>query len=66
LSQQQPKPTAPVSVNIFLANVKRAISGRYHAVKQKQYARRYLGEAKVTVLIVVLGCTICCRDCSAR
>lgn len=33
-------------VNIFLANVKRAISGRYHAFKQKKYARRYLGEAQ--------------------
>jgi hypothetical protein len=31
--------------NIVLGNVKRAISGRYHAVKQAKYARRYLAEA---------------------
>lgn len=31
--------------NIVLANVKRAISGRYHAVRQAKYARRYLAEA---------------------
>lgn len=31
--------------NIVLANVKRAISGRYHSVKQFKYARRYLAEA---------------------
>jgi len=61
----RPKPTAHVSVNIFLANVERAISGCYRAVKQKKYARRYLGEAKVTVSIDDFGCTTCCRDCSA-
>lgn len=33
-------------VNVVLANVKRAISGRYHAIKQGKYARRYLGEAQ--------------------
>ena len=32
-------------VNVVLANLKRAISGRYHAIKQAKYARRYLGEA---------------------
>ena len=32
-------------VNIMLGNVKRAISGRYHAVRQAKYARRYLAEA---------------------
>ena len=32
-------------VNVLLANVKRAISGRYHAIKQSKYARRYLAEA---------------------
>lgn len=31
--------------NIVLGNVKRAISGRYHSVKQAKYARRYLAEA---------------------
>ena len=31
--------------NIVLANVKRAISGCYHAVRQAKYARRYLAEA---------------------
>lgn len=33
-------------VNVVLANAKRAISGRYHAVKQAKYARRYLAEAQ--------------------
>lgn len=33
-------------VNVVLANTKRAISGRYHAIKQAKYARRYLGEAQ--------------------
>lgn len=32
-------------VNVVLANVKRAISGVYHAVRQAKYARRYLTEA---------------------
>lgn len=32
-------------VNVVLANVKRSISGTYHAIKQAKYARRYLGEA---------------------
>ena len=32
-------------VNVLLGNVKRAIDGRYHAIKQFKYARRYLAEA---------------------
>ena len=32
-------------VNVVLGNLKRAISGTYHAVKQAKYARRYLAEA---------------------
>lgn len=32
-------------VNVVLANLKRAISGTYHAIKQAKYARRYLAEA---------------------
>jgi hypothetical protein len=32
-------------VNVVLANVKRAISGTYHAIRQAKYARRYLAEA---------------------
>lgn len=32
-------------VNIVLGNVKRAISGCYHAIKQAKYTRRYLAEA---------------------
>lgn len=32
-------------VNVILANVKRAIGGVYHAVRQAKYARRYLAEA---------------------
>lgn len=31
-------------VNVVLGNVKRAISGRYDAIKQRKYARRYLAE----------------------
>jgi hypothetical protein len=31
-------------VNVLLANVKRAISRRYHAFKQSKYMRRYLAE----------------------
>lgn len=33
-------------VNVVLANVKRAISGRYHAIRQGKYARLYLAEAQ--------------------
>ncbi|KGE53571.1 IS1595 family transposase [Xanthomonas axonopodis pv. vasculorum] len=32
-------------LNMVLANVKRAISGTYHAMRQAKYARRYLAEA---------------------
>ncbi|KPL48128.1 transposase, partial [Xanthomonas axonopodis] len=32
-------------LNVELGNVKRAISGTYHAVRQAKYARRYLAEA---------------------
>jgi hypothetical protein len=32
-------------VNILLSNVKRSIGGAYHALKQRKYARHYLGEA---------------------
>lgn len=32
-------------LNILLGNLKRAISGVYHAVRQAKYARRYLAEA---------------------
>ncbi len=32
-------------VNVVLGNVKRAISGTYHALRQSKYARRYLAEA---------------------
>lgn len=32
-------------VNILLSNLKRAISGSYHAIRQAHYARRYLAEA---------------------
>ncbi|XUP36991.1 IS1595 family transposase (plasmid) [Xanthomonas axonopodis pv. vasculorum] len=32
-------------LNVVLGNVKRAISGIYHAVRQAKYARRYLAEA---------------------
>lgn len=32
-------------VNVVLGNLKRAISGTDHAIKQAKYARCYLGEA---------------------
>ncbi len=32
-------------VNVVLSNVKRALDGVYHAVRQAKYARRYLAEA---------------------
>jgi hypothetical protein len=32
-------------VNVVLGNVKRAINGCYHALRQARYARRYLAEA---------------------
>lgn len=32
-------------VNIVLSNLKRSLDGTYHAIKQRKYARRYLGEA---------------------
>ena len=32
-------------VNVVLGNIKRAISGTYHAIRQAKYARRYLAEA---------------------
>ncbi|NYE28923.1 hypothetical protein HDE78_001879 [Rhodanobacter sp. K2T2] len=32
-------------VNVLLGNVKRAISGSHHAIRQGKYARRYLAEA---------------------
>jgi transposase-like protein len=32
-------------VNVLMGNVKRAISGCYHSVRQAKYARRYLAEA---------------------
>ena len=32
-------------VNVVLANVKHSLSGVYHSIRQKKYARRYLAEA---------------------
>ena len=32
-------------VNTVLGNIKRAMDGRYHAIRQHKYARRYLNEA---------------------
>lgn len=32
-------------LNVVLANIKRAISGTYHSVRQAKYVRRYLAEA---------------------
>lgn len=58
--------------NIVLGNVKRAISGRYHAVKQAKYARRYLAEAAYRfnrrfrlreMLPRLLRAMVCCAPC---
>lgn len=58
--------------NIVLSNVKRAISGRYHAVKQHKYARRYLAEAAYRfnrrfrlreMLPRLLRAMVCCTPC---
>jgi hypothetical protein len=32
-------------LNVVLANIKRSLSGVYHSIRQKKYARRYLAEA---------------------
>ena len=32
-------------VNVLLSNLKRAMSGVYHAIRQAKYSRRYLAEA---------------------
>lgn len=32
-------------VNVVLANIKRSLSGVYHSIQQRKYARRYLAEA---------------------
>lgn len=32
-------------VNVVLANIKRSLSGAYHSIRQRKYARRYLAEA---------------------
>lgn len=41
----RPKPPVPFGVNVVLGNLKRAISGVYHAIAQGKYANRYLAEA---------------------
>jgi hypothetical protein len=38
-------PKKGIYINVVLSNVKRSISGSYHAIKQAKYARRYLAEA---------------------
>ncbi len=59
-------------VNVLLGNVKRAISGRYHAIKQAKYARRYLAEAAyrfnrrfrlAELLPRLLRAMVLCRPC---
>lgn len=32
-------------LNVVLSNIKRSLSGAYHSIQQKKYARRYLAEA---------------------
>ena len=59
--------------NIVLANVKRSLSGTYHALRQAKYARRYLAEAAYRfnrrfrlpeMLPRLLHAMIACRPCS--
>lgn len=60
-------------VNVLLANVKRAISGSYHAIRQAKYARRYLAEAAyrfnrrfhlATMLPRLLRAMVLCKPCA--
>ena len=59
--------------NVVLGNVKRAISGCYHAVRQAKYARRYLAEAAYrfnrrfhlpSMLPRLLHAMIACKPCA--
>lgn len=59
--------------NIVLSNVKRAISGCYHAIRQAKYARRYLAEAayrfnrrfRLAEMLPRLACAmISCKPCA--
>ena len=59
--------------NVVLGNVKRAISGRYHAVRQAKYARRYLAEAAYrfnrrfhlpSMLLRLVHAMMLCKPCS--
>jgi len=58
---------------VLLANVKRAISGSYHAIRQAKYARRYLAEAAyrfnrrfhlATMLPRLLRAMVLCKPCA--
>jgi ribosomal protein L37AE/L43A len=60
-------------VNVVLGNVKRALSGCYHAIKHGKYARRYLGEAAyrfnrrfrmVEILPRLLRAMVVCSPCA--
>ena len=62
-------------VNVVLANLKRAISGVYHAVRQGTYARRYLAEAvwrfnrrfRLREMLPHLATAMmCCKPCPER
>jgi ribosomal protein L37AE/L43A len=62
-------------VNVLLGNLKRAISGRYHAIAQRKYARRYLAEAAYrfnrrfdlpALMRRLLHATIFCRPCAEK
>jgi len=60
-------------VNVLLGNVKRAISGCYHAIRQAKYARRYLAEAAyrfnrrfhlAAMLPRLLRAMVLCKPCA--
>ena len=62
-------------VNVVLGNLKRAISGTYHAVRQAKYARRYLAEAAYrfnrrfdlrTMLPRLASALMRCKPCPER
>jgi hypothetical protein len=55
-------PKKGIDINGLLANVKRAISGSYHAIRQGKYARLYLAEAAYRFAHPLVGIPSPCWD----
>lgn len=62
-------------VNVVLSNVKRALDGVYHSIKQRRYARRYLAEAAYRfnrrfrlreMLLRLTRALVLCQPCPER